>query len=473
VHVRTERLAIVAALVVLVAGLLTAASASAVTTCLPGDQALQHMHSHNDYDHPTESAPILCSALSYGATSVEADVWLIDGKLYVNHAPPKDAASTKGTLLDDYLKPLEQLFKAHLLGGGWIYPSWSRPLTLVVEIKNCTQVSADPPVIDANCLAGQHPPQQVSAQAAIAELGYELLPYEQEGMLSTASGGHVTERPVTVLLTGNADASDIIQSPAQDTFVNLTDDTFLDDVRLNKLPPLSVAPLVNVQWCHVDAYLQHHVANYAKTCAAADEPDAWKNSLDVLNLQSYSEVAAYLATMAHAHGLKIRWWGVPDETENNGIWTTDPGHLDDEILNGLDYVSANSTDDSSAPPNFGDVAAELIRLGDGCSGVQECALGVEASVAIQPNGGQLSVTGTLRAIDSGECAYATLTFFRPDHTAAANETVNIPAVCSTAKRPWGVTVSKPVGSYAAVGIDVWSTQTYHNGRQTTHDFYYL
>jgi hypothetical protein len=297
-------------------------------------------------------------------------------------------------------------------------------------------------------------------------------------MLSTASSGHVTERPVTVLLTGNADETSIIQSPVQDTFANLTDDTFLNELAQNKLPPLSVAPLVNVQWCHVDAYLQHNAPNYTRTCAAADEPDAWR-SLDSLKLQWYQEVAAELAKLAHAHGLKIRWWGVPDETSTEDpdtgklIWTTHREYFDNEILSNLDYVSANSTDDSSAPPNFGDVADELIRLGDGCSGVQECALGAESSVAFQPKGSQLSVTGTLRATDSGQCAYATLTFFRPDHTAAANEIVDIPAVCSTTARPWGITVSKPAGSYAAVRIDVSSSQTYHDGQQITHDFYYL
>lgn len=40
------------------------------------------LHSHNDY---WRDVPFY-SALSYGAVSIEADVWLVDGKLYVSFA---------------------------------------------------------------------------------------------------------------------------------------------------------------------------------------------------------------------------------------------------------------------------------------------------------------------------------------------------------------------------------------------------
>ena len=44
-------------------------------------EPLAQAHAHNDYEHPR---PLL-DALDHGFTSVEADVWLVDGELLVAH----------------------------------------------------------------------------------------------------------------------------------------------------------------------------------------------------------------------------------------------------------------------------------------------------------------------------------------------------------------------------------------------------
>ena len=61
------------------------------------------IHSHNDYwrDVP------LYTALSYGVISVEADVWLVNGTLYIGH---EIQALTPNRTFDGlYIEPLVQI----------------------------------------------------------------------------------------------------------------------------------------------------------------------------------------------------------------------------------------------------------------------------------------------------------------------------------------------------------------------------
>jgi hypothetical protein len=64
-------------------------------------------HAHNDYEH---TRPLL-DALQNGFRSVEADIHLIDGQLYVAHNRPR--ASEYRTLQALYLDPLDSLWKLH------------------------------------------------------------------------------------------------------------------------------------------------------------------------------------------------------------------------------------------------------------------------------------------------------------------------------------------------------------------------
>src|SRR5690606_18753685 len=69
-------------------------------------QEIQHprVHSHNDYD---QSVPFW-NAYSSGAHSIEADVFLKDGVLYVTHDESEIIAER--TLEQLYLKPLNELY---------------------------------------------------------------------------------------------------------------------------------------------------------------------------------------------------------------------------------------------------------------------------------------------------------------------------------------------------------------------------
>ena len=69
-------------------------------------KVLEYAFSHNDYDH---DKPLL-DALNHGFNTVEADVHLINGKLYVYHDKPNVLDDNK-TLENLYLNPLRSLIK--------------------------------------------------------------------------------------------------------------------------------------------------------------------------------------------------------------------------------------------------------------------------------------------------------------------------------------------------------------------------
>lgn len=90
---------------------------------VPHEQA----HAHNDYEHERP----LADALEQGFTSVEADVWLVDGELLVAHER-KNTDPTR-TLESLYLDPLAERVRAN---GGSVYRRWNSSLQLLVDIKS-------------------------------------------------------------------------------------------------------------------------------------------------------------------------------------------------------------------------------------------------------------------------------------------------------------------------------------------------
>lgn len=84
-------------------------------------------HAHNDYEH---SSP-LQDALKHHFISVEVDVHLIDGSLYVSHDPPA-VLDTNKTLEEMYLQPLQE----HIIeNDGDIYNGHTGPFYLMVDVK--------------------------------------------------------------------------------------------------------------------------------------------------------------------------------------------------------------------------------------------------------------------------------------------------------------------------------------------------
>jgi glycerophosphoryl diester phosphodiesterase len=93
------------------------------------DQAgqLARAHAHNDYEHEQP----LTGALAQGFTSVEADIWLVDGQLLVAH--DRDQVQPGRTLTALYLEPLRTLARSH---EGHIYPGFDHSVQLLIDIKS-------------------------------------------------------------------------------------------------------------------------------------------------------------------------------------------------------------------------------------------------------------------------------------------------------------------------------------------------
>src|SRR5437773_6651310 len=86
---------------------------------------LVHAHAHNDYEH---KRPLL-DALDHGFCSVEADIYLVDGKLLVGHNR-KDLRPNK-TLETLYLEPLRERIRAY---GGKVYRA-GPTVHLLIDVK--------------------------------------------------------------------------------------------------------------------------------------------------------------------------------------------------------------------------------------------------------------------------------------------------------------------------------------------------
>lgn len=110
------RLLIVAGALLWVSGCATA----------PSPKPLLRAHAHNDYEH----ARPLADALEHGFCNIEADVWLVEGKLLVAH--DKKNVQAGRTLEALYLDPLRVRVKAN---GGRFYRGWPT-ITLLIDVKS-------------------------------------------------------------------------------------------------------------------------------------------------------------------------------------------------------------------------------------------------------------------------------------------------------------------------------------------------
>jgi hypothetical protein len=88
--------------------------------------ALPNAHAHNDYLH---EKPLL-EALSRGFTSIEADVHLVGGELYLGHWLPQMLPAK--TLQEFYLEPLHAIL---IRQNGKIYPNYDGVFYLMIDIK--------------------------------------------------------------------------------------------------------------------------------------------------------------------------------------------------------------------------------------------------------------------------------------------------------------------------------------------------
>lgn len=166
---------------------------------------LGRAHAHNDYEHQRP----LFDALDSGFTSVEADIFLVEGELLVAHYLKNTKPDR--TLESLYLKPLYQRF---LDNKGSIFPGGG-PFTLLVDIKN-------------------------NGQETYKVLQSQLSRYQE--MLSVTEGGKHTPKAVTIIISGDRPVEAIKASHPR--LVGI--DGRLAD--LDHDEPASLYPLISDNW---------------------------------------------------------------------------------------------------------------------------------------------------------------------------------------------------------------------------------
>ncbi|MEM9829750.1 MAG: phosphatidylinositol-specific phospholipase C/glycerophosphodiester phosphodiesterase family protein [Bacteroidota bacterium] len=216
---------------------------------------LPNAHAHNDYWH---ERPLL-DALAHGFTSVEADVLLIDGELYVGHDMPEGDHSLP-TLKDAYLEPLQQRVKEQ---NGKVYAGYEGNFYLMIDIKT-------------------------DAEPTYARLKEALIPYQD--MLSYQEDGKKHPGAVTIFLSGNRPIAQVQQESLQLVSIDGRPENLRQGYSADFMPVIS----------------QHYRA-------IVD----WDGSQPISAKQR--KALKKLTKQAHQEDKKVRLWATP---ENTLVWET-------------------------------------------------------------------------------------------------------------------------------------------------------
>ncbi|MEU3949287.1 phosphatidylinositol-specific phospholipase C/glycerophosphodiester phosphodiesterase family protein [Streptomyces sp. NPDC029526] len=268
--------------------LTTLGAAVAAGVALPAGQALagEHRHrprplwrahAHNDYEHPRP----LFDALDHRFGSVEADVFLVDGRLLVAHdAEDLDPSRTLESL---YLEPLAARVRAH---GGSVHRGHRRPFQLLIDLKT---------------------------EGASTYLALHRRLRRHRHLFTTFAHGRVLPGPVTAVVSGDRAAREPL---AAQRVRHAFYDGRLSD--LDGRAPASFIPLISDNW------------NLHFTWQGAGPfPAAEQRRLRAI------------VHAAHARGRRVRFWATPDQPgpARDALWgaLADAGvdHLNTDDLAGL------------------------------------------------------------------------------------------------------------------------------------------
>ena len=257
----------------------TDSSRTAVELGTPHPQA----HAHNDYEHERP----LYDALEHGFTSVEADVWLVDGELLVAH-DAVDLDPTR-TLEGLYLAPLKKLVSGR---GRDVYPGYDGTFQLLIDIKN-------------------------TGEATYAAVEKELAGYEE--LFTRYENGTVKDGPVEAVISGDRPL---------ETMRAATERFGFYDGRMSDLHsgmPASLMPLVSDNWTKVFVWQ-----------GIGPMPEIERRKLHEI------------VDQAHSRGYRVRFWATPDTdgVAREAVWTellaAGVDHINTDDLEDLDaFLTAN------------------------------------------------------------------------------------------------------------------------------------
>ena len=215
----------------------------------PAPTPLLRAHAHNDYEHPR---PLL-DALDHGFSSVEADIYLVEGKLLVAHDLIKTRPAR--TLQALYLDPLRARVTQN---SGRVYPG-GPTMTLLVDIKS----EAEPTYAVLREILGQY-----------------------SDILTRFTADATEPKAVTVVLSGNRPRQTLAKEPVR--FSSL--DGRLPD--LDGTESKNFIPLISDNWTGV-----------FKWRGVGPFPEDEKQKL------------RQIVQKAHDQGRRIRFWGAPDRAD--------------------------------------------------------------------------------------------------------------------------------------------------------------
>jgi len=207
---------------------------------------LSQAHAHNDYRH----ARPLVDALAHGFTSVEADIFLVAGKLLVGH--DREELRPERTLEALYLDPLRERVRQN---GGRVYPA-GPVFTLLIDIKS-------------------------DGEATYAALREMLAKYDE--ILSAVREGKVDERAVTVVVSGNRARETIAAEKVRRAAI----DGRLSD--LDSALPAHLLPLISDNW-------RNHFT--------------WRG--DGPMAEAERRKLRGMVRKAHDKGRRVRFWATPE-----------------------------------------------------------------------------------------------------------------------------------------------------------------
>ncbi|WNO70922.1 MULTISPECIES: phosphatidylinositol-specific phospholipase C/glycerophosphodiester phosphodiesterase family protein [unclassified Streptomyces] len=239
---------------------------------------LRQAHAHNDYLHERP----LHDALSHGFTSLEADIFLVNGELLVAHTP--EELDPTRTLRSLYLDPLLARVRAN---HGSVYRGYGKPVQLLVDIKT-------------------------DGVACYLELDRQLRRYSR--MLTGYAHGRVRPGAVTPVVSGDRAARVPMEAQRQRYAFY---DGRLDD--LGTATPASFIPLISSNW--TSSFTWQGIGPF---------PAGERGTLHAL------------VSAAHDRGQRVRFWATPDVPgpARDAVWSellaAGVDHLNSDDLAGLE-----------------------------------------------------------------------------------------------------------------------------------------
>lgn len=212
-------------------------------------EPLENAHAHNDYLH---KRPLL-DALDHGFTSIEADVFPIEGQLLVAHTFLE--LSKDKTLEGLYLQPLRDIAGKN---GGSIYGN-KQPIYLLVDIKT-------------------------KGVEAYGILETQLKAYDD--IISSSVDGKFQEKAVTVIISGDRPRAEIEKSNPRYAAI----DGRPGDLETSA--PASLIPLISDNW-----------NNHFKYKGDGEMPTAEREKL------------AKIVSQCHQQGRQLRFWATPENAQ--------------------------------------------------------------------------------------------------------------------------------------------------------------